>query len=289
MPKASRLATSAFSRAIPASIRFRAVSMSAETLLRDLAPPNALQSGRQPGLRLRPFVVSERETVQGGPQRRGVLRGFRERLHAALDAGKRDVRAELLDLLSGQRIGENARHAALGVGRGPVAGGVVADGEGADVAIMQVGEPFVEAFGVIGRAIVAVFEALREVELQPRLETEDDVAETAQRLGAGVDQKDRDRQQLAFDPVDAGRLGLARGDDEFKTAARRHRRGAVRDHDALGASPGFSGIGSRILARDAPPVDRSCARGAFGVSPRASAASRASGRKTASSRRGSVT
>jgi hypothetical protein len=226
-----------------------------ETLLRDLAPSDALQSGRQSGLRLRPFVISGGKTVQSGTEGRVVLRGLRQRLHAALDAGKRDVRSELIDLLSGQRIGENARHAVLGVERGPVARGVVADGEGADITIVQVAKPFVEALGVIGRAVVAVLEALREVELQPRLETEDDVAEAAQRLGASVDQKDRHREQFAFDPVDVGRLRLARRHDEFKPAARRHRRGAVRDHDALRRVAGIQRYRQPRLAWDAAPVD----------------------------------
>ena len=227
-----------------------------ETFLRDLAPPNASQSGRQPGLRLRPFVVSQGEIVQGGPQRRGALRGFRERLHAALDPSQRDVRAELLDLLSGQRIGENARHAALGVGRDPVAGRVVADGEGADVAVVKVGKPFVEVRRLVRGAIVAVFEASFEVELQTGLETEGDVAKTAQRLRSGIDEEHRDREQLAFDAVDARRDGLARRDGKFEASARSHRRGAVGDCDALGFVAGVYWDRDPFHSREATPVDR---------------------------------
>ena len=72
-----------------------------------------------------------------------------------------DVRAELLDLLTGSGLVKTVvTRPRRGVG--PVAGGVVADRKGADVAIMQVGEAFVEIFCVVGGAVVARFEALRQ-------------------------------------------------------------------------------------------------------------------------------
>ena len=88
----------------------------------------------------------------------------------------------------------------------------MSDCEGADVAVVQVGEAFVEIRRVVGGAVVAVFEASLEVELQTGLEAEGEVAETAQRLRAGIDEEYRDRQQLAFDAVDAGGDGLGRAE-----------------------------------------------------------------------------
>ena len=103
-----------------------------------------------------------------------------------------DVGAELLDILRRQRIGEDAGHALLGVRRCPVARGIVTDGEGADVAVVQVREAFVEIRRVVGGAVVAVFEASLEVELQTGLEAEGEIAETAQCLRAGIDEEYRD-------------------------------------------------------------------------------------------------
>ena len=111
MAKASRLVASAFSRAMPDSMRLTRGLDVLETFLRDLATPHAVQSGRQLGLGLRPPGVGEREAAEGGVERRDIRGGRGERVHPAFDAGNIDVGAELLDILRRQRIGEDAGHA----------------------------------------------------------------------------------------------------------------------------------------------------------------------------------
>ena len=61
----------------------------------------------------------------------------------------------------------------------------MADGVGADVAVVQVGEAFVEIRRVVGGAVVAVLEASLEIELQAGLETEGEVAEAARASSCG--------------------------------------------------------------------------------------------------------
>jgi len=130
-------------------------------------------------LDLRPRLVREREAAEGGVERCHVRGSLVERIHAAFDPGNVNVGAELLDILRRQRVGKHAGHAAPGVRRGPVAGGVVPDGVRADIAVMQVGEAFVEIRRVVGSAVVPVFGASLEVELQTGLKREGEVAEPA--------------------------------------------------------------------------------------------------------------
>jgi hypothetical protein len=153
---------------------------------------------------------------------------------------------------------------------------------------MQVGETFVEIPCLVGRLVVTTLESSSEIELQTGLETEGDVAEATERLRPGIDEKYRDGQHPALDSVDAGRLGLARRGDEFEAAAQRHWRRAVGDRDAFRFVAGLQWNRDRRLARDATPIDGVPLR-LLRFSPRSSAASRAAGRKTASSSRGSVT
>ena len=217
-----------------------------------------------------------REDVQSGAE---VASSFAASASASMPRStpEPDVRSELIDLLSGQRIGENACHAVLGVERGPVARGVVADGEGTDVPIVQIGEAFVETLGVIGGAVVAALEALREVELQPRLETEDDVAERRSASGRALTRK-TDTASSSVYPVDAG--GLRRRAQTRRVQARR--RGDI-GAALFGTRFAAAVAGIRVLAA-APRVGCAASRaellrGAFGFSPRASAASRTSGKR----------
>ena len=107
----------------------------------------------------------------------------------------------------GTGLGAHAGDATLRIERGPVARGVVADGVGDDIAVVQIGKPLVEALRLVGGTVVTRREAGITGELQPRLEAGGEVVEAADRLGARVDQEHRDRHQLAMGAVDPGGVG----------------------------------------------------------------------------------
>src|SRR5262249_347413 len=141
---------------------------------RHVLTSNSVDAGYSRGLVHGPSRIGDRQCRQRGAKRCRRFRGSCKRRHVAFHTGQPNISAELFDLLAGQWIGENRVYAILGVGLDPIAGRVVSDGEGADIAIVQVGEARVEVSRVVGSAVVALLEAAAESELQPGLETERD-------------------------------------------------------------------------------------------------------------------
>ena len=136
-------------------------------------------------------------------------------------------------------------------------------GIGGDVAIVQVRQALVEIVGAIGGTILSRCEAVFRKQFEPRLKTEGDVAVAAQDLGAGVDQKHRDAEEVVPHAIDARRFDRTDGDDELQAAARHHRCRTVRNDELRRRACRYDlGDGDRqsFLTRDPPPVERAFRR-----------------------------